>query len=90
MDDEVRQVAARRLEVLDALIEALADLPALLAIVTSSADNASAQTALVQHFGVSQQNAVAILDLQVRRMSDQGRARLVEERDALAASLTEG
>ena len=90
MDDELRQAQERRLDALEAMATALSNLPALLAIVTSSADAGSAVDALVREFGVSPHNAVAILDLQVRRMSEEGRARIIEERDALLASLAEG
>jgi DNA gyrase/topoisomerase IV subunit A len=73
--------------VLEALVTALSDLPALLAIVTESVDTDAALSALEAHFGVSRPHAVAILDLQVGRMSKEGRARVVEERDALVDAL---
>ena len=71
------------------MIKAQADLPALVAVVMDSADSAAAQAAVAEHFAVSPQEAVALMDMPVRRMSQGERARIVEERDALVRWLQE-
>src|SRR5450432_1961596 len=71
MDDEGRRASERRLNVLKALIKAQDDLPGLVALVMSSADSTSAETAVARHFGISAEHATGVLDMQVRRMSVQ-------------------
>jgi DNA gyrase/topoisomerase IV subunit A len=76
-----------QLEYLDAVCTAVERSAELLDLVELSADRDEATQSLMRAFGVSEMQAVAMLDVQVSRFTAQGRARLLLERDQIRALL---
>lgn len=85
--EQRRQHARARLEILDALVIAVDRRVELMAIVASSPDANEARTELMATLGLSQIQATAVLDLQVRRFATTERQRIVDERTELGAEL---
>jgi DNA gyrase/topoisomerase IV subunit A len=79
--------AAARYEILAAVIGAIDHRGQVMAIVDSAVDEDTARAALIQTFGFSDTAATAVLDLQVRRFTIQGRELLVDEWERLSAEI---
>lgn len=75
-----------RLEVLEGLSAALREPQRLLELLTPCRDASEAALRLRQAFGVSQEVAVAMLDMQFRRTTLEGRTRIYAEAAALRGS----
>ena len=84
-DAEVRRHTLERLEILDALVIALDRRDELMQIVASAQDAEQAQDRLRSAFSLNQVQAVAVMDLQVRRFGTEQRDRIRKEREHLRA-----
>jgi hypothetical protein len=70
---------AARVRVLTAFAAVLRDPHALLDIVWVARDADDAQTRIAAHYGIEDAAACAVLDMQLRRMTEVGRGRLANE-----------
>ena len=84
-DPEDQWHRQERLPVLSAVAAAFADPVRLVGILTESADDDDAARRLRDAFGLDERQAEAVLDVQVRRMTAAGRARVAEELRVLRA-----
>jgi DNA gyrase subunit A len=71
--------ALRRLHVLEGLLIALDHIDAVIETIRSSADAEVAQARLQERFGLTEEQARAILDMQLRRLASLERQKLLEE-----------
>jgi DNA gyrase/topoisomerase IV subunit A len=76
---------AARLDVLDALVAALADPAALAEIVAAASSRPDAAARLRERLGVSEAGAEAVLDTPLFRLAAPYREAIVRERDACQA-----
>lgn len=77
--DERRRQLAERLEILEAVAIGVERRAELLDVVASAPDLEAATTRLADAFGLNRTQATVILDLQVRRFSEDQRAHVEEE-----------
>lgn len=77
--------AQARLEILDAMVIALERPEEFFAIVVSAVEADQAKQLLKGAFDLSEVQATAVVDLQIRRFTERERSRIVEERDAVSA-----
>jgi len=83
----MRRHALSRLEVLEGLLTAVDHREQLVQIVASFANAGEARDEVMNAFGLNEVQAIAALDVQVRRFAGQERQRIVDERDSLRSEL---
>lgn len=85
MDAEAaRRLDRERLRIIEALVQAQDRRVEVLGMVAEAADDAEAQAAIAALLGLrGEDEALAVMEMQLRRMTSQGRDRLVRERDEL-------
>ena len=81
--------ARARLHILEGLRTALDNLDAVIALIRASADVESARTGLMTQFNLSQVQAQAILDMQLRRLAALEREKIENEYQELMALVAE-
>ena len=74
-----RDKAAARAHILEGLLLALEHLDAVIALIRGSATPEEARTGLMERFGLSDEQARAILDMPLRRLAQLERQRLADE-----------
>jgi len=73
--------------VLDALVAVQDDVAGLVELVATARDRPEAAARLRERYGISAAGADAVLDMQIGRLTQAQRERIVEERDARAREL---
>ncbi len=81
--------AQERAHILEGLRIALNNLDAVIALIRASADAETARQGLMQQFGLTQVQAQAILDMQLRRIAALERERIEEEYQGLVKTIAE-
>jgi DNA gyrase subunit A len=81
--------ALRRAHILEGLLKALDDIDAVIETIRSSPDADVALTRLIERFSLSEEQARAILDMQLRRLASLERQRLEEEYAQVRATIEE-
>jgi len=81
--------AQKRAHIVEGLLRALDVIDEVIDTIRSSADGDAALTRLMEKFGLTEEQARAILDMQLRRLSGLERQRLQEEHAELQATITE-
>ena len=81
--------AQERAHILEGLRIALNNLDAVIALIRQSADVETARNGLMQQFGLTQVQAQAILDMQLRRIAALERERIEEEYQGLVKTIAE-
>ncbi len=79
--------AKERAHILDGLLIALANLDEVIALIRASRDVESAKTGLMEKFELSEVQAQAILDLQLRRLAALERKKIEDEKIEIAAKI---
>jgi DNA gyrase subunit A len=79
--------AEERIHILRALLKALDQLDAVIALIRSSPSAADAQTGLMTLLTIDELQAQAILDLQLRRLAALERQRIIAEHDEILAEI---
>ncbi len=82
---ELRQ-AERRAHILRGYLIALDNLDAVIALIRAAADTEAARTGLMEHFELSELQAAAILELQLRRLTGLARKEVEDEFRDLAGA----
>ncbi|MHC1772612.1 MAG: DNA gyrase subunit A [Flexilinea sp.] len=80
--------AKARAHILEGLLIALANLDEVIAIIRASKDTDTARNELMERFNLSELQAQAILDLQLRRLSALERMKIDEEQLEITAKIT--
>jgi DNA gyrase subunit A len=83
--EDVIRVAQDRLDILDGLVRALEDPHALLDVLVRADDVETARQALQDAFGLTEIQAMAVLDLQFRRVPVWELQKIIAHRDEVAA-----
>ena len=78
-----------RIHIVEGLLSALNNIDPIIQTIRASNDNESAKSALIQTFQLTDAQAQAILDMQLRRLSALETNRLDEERKTLAQTIKE-
>jgi DNA gyrase subunit A len=81
--------AQARAHILQAYLKALDQLDAVIALIRSSPSANDARTGLMGLLDIDEDQAVAILDMQLRRLAALERQKIVDEYDELMAEITE-
>ena len=81
--------ARERAEVIDGLLMALDQIDSVIETIRNSPDVERARSGLITGFNLTERQAQAILDMQLRRLAALERKRLEEERQALSESIDE-
>ncbi|MFZ3151090.1 MAG: DNA gyrase subunit A [Anaerolineaceae bacterium] len=81
--------AKKRAHILDGLLIALANLDAVIKTIRESADADTAKTRLMENFNLTEVQAQAILDMQLRRLAALERQKIEDEHQALMVQITE-
>ena len=81
--------AEERDHILQGLLIALASLDAIIALIRSAADTATAKEGLVQNFGLSEVQADAILQMQLRRLTALESEKIQQEHGELLAKISD-
>ncbi|MDH4145382.1 MAG: DNA topoisomerase 4 subunit A [Acidimicrobiia bacterium] len=81
--------ALARSHVLEGLLVALDNIDRVIAIIRGSADTDTARQALIAEFSLSDIQATAILDMQLRRLTQLERQKLVDELEALRREIAD-
>ncbi len=81
--------AEERAHILEGLLVALQNLDAVIALIRASANADQARTALMERFSLSEIQANAILDMQLRRLAALERQKIEEEHAELSAKIAE-
>ncbi|MDR1794900.1 MAG: DNA gyrase subunit A [Erysipelotrichaceae bacterium] len=81
--------AEERAHILEGLRIALDHIDEIIRIIRESDDDAAAQNALMEHFGLSEVQSKAILDMQLRRLTGLQRNKLEEEYQEIEARIAE-
>jgi DNA gyrase subunit A len=76
-----------RLAILDAMSTVMERRQELMDVVASAADGDAARGEVSTRFGFSEVQALAVLDLQVRRFSERERRRIVEQAEEMRREL---
>ncbi len=84
-----RDKAAARAHILEGLLLALEHLDAVIALIRGSATPEEARTGLMERFGLTDEQARAILDMPLRRLAQLERQRLADEHADLLARIAE-
>jgi DNA gyrase subunit A len=79
--------ALKRQHILEGYLIALDDVDAVIQTIRDSADVDEARSALMENFGLSEAQAVAILDLQLRRLAAMEQQRIVDEHHEITAHI---
>ncbi|MGV8049246.1 MAG: DNA gyrase subunit A [Anaerolineaceae bacterium] len=79
----------KRAHILDGLLIALANLDAVIKTIRESADADIAKTCLMENFNLTEVQAQAILDMQLRRLAALERQKIEDEHQALMVQITE-
>jgi DNA gyrase/topoisomerase IV subunit A len=85
--DRAADVAADRQKVFQAFEAVLRDPHALLDLVWGSRDDGDARARIAERYGIDRGAAISVLDLQLTRLTERGRARIAEELRDIAAFL---
>jgi DNA gyrase subunit A len=85
---ELRKARARA-HILEGLLIALANLDAVIRTIRESPDAETAKTNLIERFKLSDLQAQAILDMQLRRLAALERQKIEDEHQALVATIAE-
>jgi len=75
--------ARKRAHILDGLLVAIANLDAVIKLIRSSEDTEAARTGLMERFGLSEEQAQAIVDLRLRNLTALERHKIEEEHQDL-------
>jgi DNA gyrase subunit A len=86
-DDGLRSQRVQRLHILNALVSAIDQRDEVHLAICSSPSAEHAVPRLMTLLGISEVGAVAILDLQWRRLAELERDRIIAERDEIRATL---
>ena len=81
--------AEARAHILEGLLIALANLDAVIALIRGSADGEQARTGLMERFGLSEEQARAILDLRLQRLTALEREKVEAEHRELVGTIAE-
>ena len=81
--------AQERDHILEGLLKAIDNLDAVIALIRASADAETARNGLMNQFDLSQVQAQAILDMQLRRLTALDNKRLLDEHAELTATIAE-
>ena len=81
--------AEERDHILQGYLIALGNLDAIIALIRSAADTASAKTGLIEQFGLSEAQADAILQMQLRRLTALEAEKIQAEHEELQAKITD-
>jgi DNA gyrase subunit A len=81
--------AQERAHILRALIKAIDQIDAVIALIRASASAAVAQTGLMELLEIDEIQARAILDMQLRKLAALERQQLIDEYDELMAQITD-
>ncbi len=81
--------AKARAHILDGLLIALANLDEVIALIRAAKDTETARNELMERFNLSELQAQAILDLQLRRLSALERFKIEQEQQELMARIEE-
>ena len=73
------KVARDRAHIVEGLLKAISSIDEIIATIRGSADAATARANLVAQFGLTEIQATAILDMQLRRLAALERERLEKE-----------
>jgi DNA gyrase subunit A len=79
--------AEDRIHILRGLLKALDQLDAVIALIRASASAEEARTGLMNLLEIDETQALAILDLQLRRLAALERQRIIDEHDAIQAEI---
>jgi DNA gyrase subunit A len=85
---ELRKAEARA-HILEGYLVALEHLDAVIALIRHSADAEAARTGLMDTFGLSEEQAQAILDLRLQRLTSLGQGEIREEHAGLVAKIAD-
>ena len=80
--------ALKRQHILEGYLIALEDIDAVIQTIRDSADVDEARSALIENFGLSEAQAVAILDLQLRRLAALEQQRIIDEHREITEHIT--
>lgn len=83
---ELRKAKARA-HILEGLLIALANLDAVIALIRAAKDSDTAKTQLMERFNLSEAQAQAILDMQLRRLSALERYKIEQEMSEIRARI---
>ena len=75
--------AEERAHILEGLVIALDNIDEVIAIIRASADDDEAKAALMERFGLTQQQTEAILEMRLRRLTGLEREKIITELDEL-------
>ncbi|WP_336249799.1 DNA topoisomerase (ATP-hydrolyzing) [Stomatohabitans albus] len=75
--------ARQRLHIIDGLLIALDNLDDVIGLIRAAASAAAARTELMAQFGMSEPQATAVLDMQLRRLAQLEHHKLIEEAESL-------
>ena len=81
--------AEKRIHILRGLLKALDQLDAVIALIRRSPSANDARTGLMELLEIDEIQAVAILDLQLRRLAALERQRIIEEHDEIQAQISD-
>ncbi|MCA0438237.1 MAG: DNA gyrase subunit A [Actinobacteria bacterium] len=81
--------AEKRMHILRALLKALDALDEVIALIRASASADAAKTGLMELLEIDEDQALAILDMQLRRLAALERQRLIDEHDELARRIAD-
>ncbi len=79
--------ALKRQHILEGYLIALNDVDAVIQTIRDSADVDEARSALIENFGFNEAQAVAILDMQLRRLAALERQKIVDEHHEITAHI---
>jgi DNA gyrase subunit A len=79
--------ALKRQHILEGYLIALKDIDAIIQTIRESADADAARGALMENFGLSEAQAVAILELQLRRLAALEQQRIIDEHREITAHI---
>lgn len=77
--------ALERLHIIEGLLIALDNLDKVIALIRAAASAAMAREQLMERFGLSERQATAVLDMQLRRLAQLEQSKLVQEAEELRA-----
>ena len=83
------KVARERAHIVEGLLKAISSIDEIIATIRGSADAATARTNLVQQFDLTEVQATAILDMQLRRLAALERERLEKEYEDLKKTIAD-
>ena len=81
--------ARRRAHILEGLLVAIANMDAIIQLIRQSPDAEAARTNLIERYALSEEQAQAILDMQLRRLAALERQKIEEEYQALLETIAD-